>query len=318
MLPFLMIHSCKQDNKSNSEQVNSRMPTEVSTSKNIDYSGNYVDDGYVKKNEGYDWIAVIVNKIDDNSISVSVRSRADKKRPTCTFDTKAYKKNEGAYEAVYNGKNIRFRFSNDSISIAPENPEDDWVLSFFCSGGASFTGTYRKIDGELDKKQVDPTSFSKVLNLQGVGFNVSSLEKEENMLSIFTFGLQEQEYNESFNITGESVINAEVEDLNSDGSPELLVYTQSVESNRYGKVYAFSVNNMKSMSQVYFPPVSENSRINKGYNGHDEFFVVENNLVQRFPVFNDEDSSGETRQVSYTLVDGEAMRKFEVDSITDY
>lgn len=317
-LSLLMICSCKQVNKSVSEQENSTAPTEVPATKNTAYSGNYVDDSYDKKNEGYDWVAVIVNRIDDNSISISVRSRADKKRPTCTFDTKAYKKNEGAFEAVYDGKNIEFHFLNDSLTIAPEHPEEGRVLSFFCSGGASFAGTYRKIDDELDKEQLDPTTFSKVLNLQGVGFNVSSVEKEgEKTLSIFTFGLQEQEYNESQKITGEKVTNAEVEDLNKDGSPELLVYTQSEESNSYGNVYAFSINNMKSMSQVYFPPVSENSRINKGYKGHDEFSIVENNLVQRFPIYSAEDSS-ETRQIFYKLVEGETMRRFEVDSVTDY
>ena len=162
-----------------------------------------------------------------------------------------------------------------------------------------------------------------MLNLQDVGFNVSSLEKDgKNTLTIFTFGLQEREYNETFNIDGEEVTNAEIEDLNSDGSPELFVFTQSVGSGSYGNVYAFSVNNKKSISQVYFQPTAENSEINKGYMGHDEFSLVENTLGQRFPIYKEGDTNAEptggTRQVSYRLVEGEAMRKLEVDEITEY
>ena len=39
------------------------------------------------------------------------------------------------------------------------------------------------------------------------------------------------------------------------------------------------------MSEVYFPPTKENNRINEGYQGEDEFAVVETNLAQRFPIY---------------------------------
>ncbi len=180
-----------------------------------------------------------------------------------------------------------------------------------------------KINEPIDQKQIDKTKFNKALNLQDVGFNVSSIEQDgKNTLTIFTFGLKELEYNETFDIDGEKVINVEVEDLNSDGSPELFVFTQSVGSGSYGNVYAFSVNNKKSMSQVYFQPTAENSEINKGYMGHDEFSLVENTLGQRFPIYKEGDTNteptGGTRQVSYRLVEGEAMRKLEIDKITEY
>ena len=165
--------------------------------------------------------------------------------------------------------------------------------------------------------------FSKVLNLQEIGFNISSIKnKGKNTLSIFTFGLKGQDYNETFDIEGEQVINAEVEDLNSDGSPELFVYTQSIGSGSYGNVYAFSVNNKKSMSRVYFQPTGENDKINQGYMGHDEFSVVENSLAQRFPIYKEGDTNakptGGTRQVSYKLIDGEVARKLVVDKISNY
>ena len=314
-LPFLV--GCKFESKKTE-------PASIAeTTQEDNVSGNYVTDDYSKRDEGYDWVSVAVTEADNNQLKISVRSRADKKTPTCTFDAKAFKTSENTYESVYDGKTIRYQFSENALTIAPENQEDENMLYFFCSGGATLAGTYQKIKGDLDAQQIDATTFSKVLNLQGVGFNVTAKNEDgENTLSIFTFGLEEQEYDEVFDIEGEEVLDAEVEDLNSDGSPELFVYTQSVGSGSYGKVYAFSVNNMKSMSQVYFQPTAENNRINVGYMGHDEFSLVENRLGQRFPIYKEGDTNatptGGTRQVSYKLVEGEASRKLEVDTVTEY
>ena len=296
---------------------------EQSPSEKSGIYGNYVDTGYEQRADGFDWVAVQVRQGDNETIDVSVRSRADKKRPTCTFDALAYKRDKNTYEAVYNGKRIVFEFNDTRITISTVDPNDINVLNFFCNGGASLGGTYKKIDGALDRNQIDLTTFSKVLNLQGIGFNVSSIEKNDtNTLTIFTFGLEKRDYNETFNIEGEAVVNAEVEDLNSDGSPELFVYTKTLDSSAYGRVYAFSVNNKKSMSQVYFKPTSENDNINEGYNGQDSFSVVENSFMQRFPIYKKEDNktipTGKIRQVSYKLVEGEAMRQLKVDGMTEY
>jgi len=314
--------ACKQNSK-NTDQNQDNNVTEQKIDINSTIYGNYVDDSYVKRAEGYDWVAVSVKESGSNYITISVRSRADKKKPTCTFDAKAFKKNENTYEAVRDGKKIIFDFTANNLTISSENQEKSGILNFFCSGGASIGGVYKKIAEALDFHQLDPTSFSKIVHLQGVGFNISAIEREgKNILTVFTFGLEEIDFNESFEITGEQIIDAEVEDLNSDGSPELFVYTQSAGSGSYGNVYAFSVNNKKSMSQIYFQPTAENEKINQGYLGHDEFSVVENSLVQRFPIYLEDDvnanPTGGTRQVSYKLIEGEAMRKLEVATVSNY
>ena len=322
-LPYLIVIvlfltiGCKTDTK----KVEEVSKTEFT--KELNVSGSYVSDGYSKKSEGYDWVAISVTETESNKLNILVRSRADKKKPTCTFDAVANKVDEKVYQTQIDGKSVLFEFTNEQISITTENKDDEGLLYFYCSGGASIAGTYQKINKQIDQNQIDKTKFNRVLNLQDVGFNVSSIEKDgKNTLTIFTFGLEEREFNETFNIDGEEVTNAEVEDLNSDGSPELFIFTQSVGSGSYGNVYAFSVNNKKSMSQVHFQPTAENSEINKGYMGHDEFSLVENTLGQRFPIYKEGDTNAEPtggiRQVSYKLVEGEAMRKLEIDKITEY
>lgn len=179
-----------------------------------------------------------------------------------------------------------------------------------------------KIDSKVESTSQhvcnDKTLFSKSLNLQGVDFIIVSTSNHgKNKLSITTTGLP-HDYNESFDIGTENVVNAEVEDLNSDGSPELVVFTQKDEPQKRANVYAFSVNNKKSMSQVYFQPTEENKKINNGYNGHDEFALVETYLVQRFSLYKDGVKTDKTRQIQYVLVDGEASRKFKVKNQSEY
>ena len=59
-----------------------------------------------------------------------------------------------------------------------------------------------------------------------------------------------------------------------------------------------------------------------GYMGHDQFAVVENRLVRRFPVYLENDTnaaaSGGTRQLQYRLEPGEAGWILRLDRVVDY
>jgi hypothetical protein len=56
--------------------------------------------------------------------------------------------------------------------------------------------------------------------------------------------------------------------------------------------------------------------------GHDQFAVVENALVQRFPIYRDTDTNarptGGTRQLQYKLVPGEAGWILQLDRRVEY
>ncbi len=122
--------------------------------------------------------------------------------------------------------------------------------------------------------------------------------------------------------TDGTVVLAEVADLNVDNSPEVYVYTRSAGSGSYGGLIAYAANDRKSLSEIYLPPVTDDPEASKGYMGHDEFRVVENTLVQRFPVYRDGDTNAEptggTRQLQYTLEPGEAGWVLRVDKVVEY
>lgn len=330
LLGCIILMGCKEANNKEktseasseqSEETTGHSATAISAEQSATTAaifGDYVSADYAKKNEGYDWVAVSVVDLGDNKARIKVRSRADKKKPTCTFDAVANKSDETTYRSMVNGKAIRYTFAGDELTIAPDDSVAQGVLAFYCSGGATVSGTYTKIDGAIDASQVDQTLYSNVLMLQGIGFNISAVKNDgKNELTVTPFGLEIDNNPVTLEIEG-GVVNAEIEDLNSDGSPEVLIYTQTADSNKYGDVYGFSTNNKKSMSQVYFPPISENDELSQGYQGHDEFAIVETSFAQRFPIFDGSNKTGKMRQIIYKLVDGEAMRSFTVDQVNEF
>jgi hypothetical protein len=107
-----------------------------------------------------------------------------------------------------------------------------------------------------------------------------------------------------------------------DQSPEIYVYVRSAGPDARGRVVAYAANRRKSLSQVYLPPVTENAKAANGYKGHDDFAVVENTFVQRFPVYTDTaanaTSTKGTRQLQYKLKQGEAGWMLKLDKVVDY
>jgi len=286
------------------------------------FSGDYVSSEYNKRSEGYDWVAVTIKQKTDSTAHISVRSRADRKKPTCTFDADAVKTNNNTLMASVEGKNIVFTLNADTLKIDTEKKEDINILNYFCSGGGSLMGAYKKINEALDKTQIDSTVFLKFLSLQNISFEIRSTgEGSIQQLTIQPIGLKGNNEKISTEVDG-TIVNAEIEDLNSDGYPEVLIYTVSAGSGSYGNVIGYSVNNGKSISQIYFPNIADNAKANKGYMGHDEFTIIETHLAQRFQTYNLNDTNskptGNMRQILYKLIDGEASRQFVVDKIIEF
>lgn len=164
--------------------------------------------------------------------------------------------------------------------------------------------------------------FNQTLALQGITFQVTSANSSSvNRLSIRPSGLKVDNTPIDREIDG-TVTGAEVADLNVDGSPELYVYVNSAGSGSYGSLVAYAANKLKSLSEIYLPPLTDDKEASQGYMGHDEFRVVENVLVRRFPVYRDQDSNakptGGIRQVQYKLVPGEAGWILRADKTIDY
>ncbi|KQC01843.1 hypothetical protein [Pedobacter sp. Hv1] len=135
---------------------NKSEPAQTATPKTSDVViGNYASSDYEKRKEGYDWVGVMVTKNNDSTVHISIRSRADIKKPTCTFDADAKRLNDSVYKANVMGKDILFNFNPSQMSIATARKEDEGILNYFCSGGGSLAGIFNKTTAPLDSIQID-------------------------------------------------------------------------------------------------------------------------------------------------------------------
>lgn len=156
---FLTFISCHSNADKKESETTADNTIITATPVSADRSGNYVSADYANRAKGFDWVAIVIKNISGDSVAISVRSRADKKKPTCTFDAVAHKQNDSTYLAVAQGKNILFTFNNNELVIATENTADSGVLNYFCSGGGSLSGSYTKINEPLDESQIDKTTI---------------------------------------------------------------------------------------------------------------------------------------------------------------
>ena len=164
--------------------------------------------------------------------------------------------------------------------------------------------------------------FDRQLELNGIEFHVTSPNvAAANTVVVAPAGLEIDNSPFTSDADG-AVTGAEVADLDADGSPEIYVYVTSTDAAARGSVVAFSANKRKSLSSIYLPPIADTPAAAKGYQGHDDFAVVEGSLVRRFPIYAGEGvgaaPTGKTRQLQYKLVPGEAGWILKLDRTTDF
>ena len=115
-------------------------------------SADYATANYDKRAQGYDWVGVIVRAESDRQIDIKVRSRSDIKKPTCHFDGKATLMGQDTahgtiFQATVNDSTAFFQFKDDKLII---DSVDKYALNYFCSGGGSLAGEYKKLAEDLE------------------------------------------------------------------------------------------------------------------------------------------------------------------------
>lgn len=264
----------------------------------------YVSDGYNKRKQGYDWVAVETTQQANNTLKIQIRSRADKKKPTCTFDGVAYPINANLYQLKQGDMTLNLTLNAKSIDIKPVQDSDRNQAMYYCSGGGSLIGIYKQV-AKLDRTGLDKTKFIQTLSLQNISFFI---EHKADTVTVRSSGLT-HEFNENYSIQGQRITHAEIEDMNRDGYPELLIYLQNIKQPYDGDVLTFSTNRNQSLSQMSFTPAKDNPDLRPYYRGGDEFSLAEHRLVQRFPEYVKDKATGRTKQVAYEVQDGEVSRK---------
>lgn len=165
-------------------------------------------------------------------------------------------------------------------------------------------------------------AFEKTETLHGITFKITSPNTTPaNSVTITPTGLEKDNSPITVETNG-LVTGAEAGDINSDGSPEIYIYTARPDGDKRGSLIACSANKRKSLSQISLPALEDDAKNAKGYRGRDEFAVVETIVARRFPLFSedpvDPKPTGKMRQLQYKLVAGEAGWHLKLDRVVEF
>ncbi|VVN44601.1 hypothetical protein [Pseudomonas fluorescens] len=213
--------------------------------------------------------------------------------------------------------------ATDEVAPRVEIPFDNGAEAVTVTQSIKGPLTAQNLSSSLvDEVRDSIQPFDQTLDLQGIRFHVTTALVDGNrVLYIAPQGLEIDNSKVAHPLTG-NIVRAQIADLNRDGSPEIYVFVRSPGRGMAGELVAYSANRKKSLSEIYLPPVSDNPKIAEGYQGEDEFALMENALVQRFPVYEDADAgaeqTGKMRQVQYRLIPGEAGWVLRVFQVTQY
>lgn len=140
-------------------------------------------------------------------------------------------------------------------------------------------------------------SFTKTLTWDELKFEV---ELKNNIIVIQPQGLTGDNSKIEKNIEG-TITDAQIEDLDGDGFPEILIYVSTADEHQYGTVIGYSVNEKKSLTPISFTDIRAGAGTGKGYQGHDKFYAGDGQLIRSYPVYEEDKATGSTKQLYYTL-----------------
>jgi hypothetical protein len=150
-------------------------------------------------------------------------------------------------------------------------------------------------------KKIDTT-----MKIGKAGYKVLCNNKSEtkNSVSITPIGFQNTARDVMFEIKGR-ILKAEVDDLNNDVFPDLVLYVYEPGDKGKGSVVGISSVNNENFAPISFPDIVNDPKLRNGYTGFDSFLLMEGTLMRRFPLYSTDSTgskpTGMMRQIQYRV-----------------
>ena len=157
------------------------------------------------------------------------------------------------------------------------------------------------------------------------GFRVNCQNKsaEKNPITIYPVGFESEARDFSFELKGVLIV-TEVDYINKDGFPELILYVAPQDSLNKSSVIAISSQENKSVAPIVFPDILDDPRLRDGYKGSDKYMLLEGILMRTYPLYEKDANgvqqpTGKMRRLMYRVAPGEqGTSKFVVARFYDF
>ncbi len=150
--------------------------------------------------------------------------------------------------------------------------------------------------------------YDSTLKIGKAGYRINCLNRlpDLNTLNVRPIGFKTEAREVNLELKGR-VVSAEIDDLNNDGFPDIVIYI--IDKENKANVFSISSKNNERLEPIYFPDISNDMQMSKGYRGKDEFKLVEGILFRKFPIFeldtNIKEPTNKVRQIMYHVVPGD-------------
>lgn len=168
--------------------------------------------------------------------------------------------------------------------------------------------------------------YDSTMKVGKVGYRVSTNNKgeEKNSTTISPIGFNSGARDVTIEVRGR-ITKCEVDDLNRDGFPDLVIYVFSGGAKTTGTVIGVSSEKNESFLPIIFPDITDDPKLRVGYNGQDQFLLMEGMLIRRFPLYamdsvtNSMKPLGMSRQITYTVSpDEKGTQRFKAGRSYDF
>jgi hypothetical protein len=166
--------------------------------------------------------------------------------------------------------------------------------------------------------------YDSTMKIGKSGYRISCLNRspEKNMLNIRPVGFKSESREASVEIKAR-VLGAEIDDLNNDGFPDIVIYIEDAAGKK--SIFPICSEDNERIGPILFPDIYNDMELSKGYRGRDEYKLVEGVLFRKFPIFPADttikEPTNKIRQLMYRVVQGERnswkfkmFKQFELDA----
>ena len=150
--------------------------------------------------------------------------------------------------------------------------------------------------------------YDSTLKIGKVGYRVFCMNRsiEKNAISIRPIGFKSEGREINLELKGK-VTASEIEDLNNDGFPDLVIYITEKSGNT--NLLSIASKDNETVEAIILPDITNDMQMSKGYRGEDDYKLVEGILFRKFPVYESDTTikapTNKVRQILYRVVRGE-------------